>query len=203
MTKNHLKRVPVVDEAGHLIGIVTRSDLLRELTFSDSLPTWTIEGRDVPLGWDALVEQVMSIDIATVAPTTPLGGIIQAMLNTAQKRIIVTDEHQHVAGLITDGDLLAHVHTDHRSALLSTLPMLWTQKELGNPQTFDPALQTAADVMTAPVITVKVGTTACDALRLLMEHRIKRLPVVDEAGHVVGLVGRAGLMRALIPNAAK
>jgi CBS domain-containing protein len=53
------------------------------------------------------------------------------------------------------------------------------------------------DLMTRPLITVRPGLSAHRALQLLLDNQIKRLPVVDEQGHVLGLVGRAELMRAL------
>ena len=198
MAEHGLKRLPVVDHAGHLLGMITRSDLLRELIFSETATTWTDGGRDKPLDWEAKVEQVMSTGVVTVEPTTPLSQVVQAMLNAAQKRIIVTNSAKQVVGLITDSDLLMRVHADHRSALLGTLPALWADQPTASRITFDVALQTAADVMTSPVITVNVGATARDALRLLIEYRVKRLPVIDSEGHVVGVVGRAGLLHALL-----
>jgi H+/Cl- antiporter ClcA/CBS domain-containing protein len=202
MTEHDLKRVPVVDTAGHLLGMVTRSDLLRELTFSDSVPTWTVEGQDVQMGWNDRVEQVMYHEVSIVEASMPLSEVLQTMLNTAQKRIVVVDPKQHILGLITDSDLLFRAHINHRAALLDTLPAVWIRQRSIPDNVFDPALQTAADIMTSPVITVNVGTTVRDALRLLMEHRIKRLPVLDSENHVVGLVGRAGLMRALLTKSS-
>jgi CBS domain-containing protein len=57
--------------------------------------------------------------------------------------------------------------------------------------------RTAAEVMTRPVITVTPETSLLEALRLLLAHRIKRLPVVDAESRLVGLVGRGGILQAL------
>ena len=51
--------------------------------------------------------------------------------------------------------------------------------------------------MTANPITVTPETPLLDALRLLLRHKIKRLPVVDEDGKLVGLVGRGAILQAL------
>jgi len=51
--------------------------------------------------------------------------------------------------------------------------------------------------MTSPVITVTPDTPLLDALRLLLQRKIKRLPVVDEQGRVVGIVGRGDILHAL------
>jgi len=55
---------------------------------------------------------------------------------------------------------------------------------------------TARDIMSAPVITVHEETTLKELARLLTTHRIKRVPVVRDAG-IVGIVSRADLVRAL------
>jgi CBS domain-containing protein len=52
-------------------------------------------------------------------------------------------------------------------------------------------------VMTSPVVTVTPDTSIPEAIRLMMAHKIKRLPVVDAGGQLVGLVGRAGVLAAV------
>src|SRR5205823_5379370 len=55
----------------------------------------------------------------------------------------------------------------------------------------------AQDLMTAPAITVTAGTPLRDAAHLMVERRLKRLPVVDEQGALVGMVSRADILRTL------
>lgn len=52
----------------------------------------------------------------------------------------------------------------------------------------------AQDVMTSTVVTVDPGASIQDAARLLMEHRVSGLPVVDGSGRVIGLVTEADLI---------
>jgi CBS domain-containing protein len=51
--------------------------------------------------------------------------------------------------------------------------------------------------MTSPVATVTPETPLPEALRRLLTHRIKRLPVVDAEGPLVGLVGQGGVLQVL------
>jgi len=53
---------------------------------------------------------------------------------------------------------------------------------------------TAADIMTTPVATVGPDASIRDVARLLSEKRISGLPVVDEAGEVLGMVSEQDLM---------
>jgi CBS-domain-containing membrane protein len=58
------------------------------------------------------------------------------------------------------------------------------------------AARTAAEAMTAPAITVSPEAHVHDAARLMTENGIKRLPVVDSHGTLIGIVTRADLVRA-------
>ena len=51
------------------------------------------------------------------------------------------------------------------------------------------------DLMTREVVTVQPGASLKDAARLLVEHRISGLPVVDNEDHVLGVVTEADVLR--------
>ena len=57
--------------------------------------------------------------------------------------------------------------------------------------------RTTADVMTPRPVCVKPDTPLPAALHLLLEYRIKRLPVIDPQGRLIGLLGRGGVLQAL------
>lgn len=56
------------------------------------------------------------------------------------------------------------------------------------------------DVMSSPAITITAGALVKDALRVLDEHRMTALPVVDAEGHIVGVVSEADLLRNTVPH---
>jgi CBS-domain-containing membrane protein len=58
--------------------------------------------------------------------------------------------------------------------------------------------RSAKELMTHEVITVMDKMPVASALALSAEKRVKRLPVVDADGELVGIVGRTELMRALL-----
>ena len=55
-----------------------------------------------------------------------------------------------------------------------------------------------AEVMTEDPVTVRESTNLADAVVLLLKRRIRRVPVVDESGRVVGLLSRADVIRSTL-----
>ena len=53
----------------------------------------------------------------------------------------------------------------------------------------------AADVMVRDVVTVKADDSVADAVKILADHDISALPVVDETGAVIGVISESDLMR--------
>jgi CBS domain-containing protein len=110
------------------------------------------------------------------------------------------DDNRQVLGIITDGDLLQRSQHAAHPGFLARLRSLVTG------QAADAAFggattETAVDLMTAPVINISLQATPEEALRLVLQHGVKRLPVVAENGRLVGLLSRASLLRGLLGNA--
>ena len=187
MISASLKRLPVTDSAGHLMGMLTRSDILREIVVSGDL---TANEPDAFVDWDARVGEVELESAATVGLDDPLTTALGIMATTGRKRLVVVDAAQQAVGILTESDLLNRVANGERAKVLDCLN--------GHSHINDFLLTgTVQQLMTTPVLTVQADSTAAFALRLMIENQIKRLPVVDAAGRVQGMVGRAGLMRAL------
>lgn len=57
---------------------------------------------------------------------------------------------------------------------------------------------TAAELMISPALTVGAGTTLAQAARTMARTKVKRLPVVDHAGRLEGVVSRADLLKVFL-----
>jgi predicted transcriptional regulator len=112
------------------------------------------------------------------------------MATTGRKRLVVIDSAQQAVGILTESDLLSRIANGKRAKVLD-----WLNGHLHHDDLV--LTETVQQLMTTPVLTAQADSAAANALRLMIENQIKRLPVVDAAGRVQGMVGRAGLMRAL------
>lgn len=198
MVERDVKRLPVVDAAGKLIGIVSRINVLRALA---EPPVAETPRQAPPPGQHGRVDQMMMTQVPTVGTEATLPEVVDNLVSNARRRVVVVDGgpgERRVVGIITDGDLIRRATSEERRglvrALLARLPLDQTDR-------FQLSRRTAAEVMTTPVVTVTVDTSLREALQLLLSHHIKRLPVVDAAGRLVGLVGRGGILQAMAAEA--
>lgn len=191
MVQRRLKRLPVVDEEKRLAGWISRVDVLRTLEYHH-LP----EEPTLRPDKGSSVSELMYREVPTITPQASLEEIIQVLERGRYRRAVVVDDAQHVMGIITDGDLLRRSRWGQHPGVLARLRSLMTGQpaRVRLPETEE----TAMDLMSSPVITITEETPLVDALRLMLRQRCKRLPVVDGEGRLVGLLGRASLLRGLL-----
>jgi len=91
MLADGIHAVPVLDDEGRPIGIVTSSDLVEE--------------------WPAAmgVETVMHREVRTAAPTTSAADAARRMLDARVHHLVVVDDEGRVVGVLSSFDLLAHL----------------------------------------------------------------------------------------------
>lgn len=201
MITHSLKRLPVVDD-GRLVGWISRVDILRAIEQHQALDeSLTYDLDDNAAGGSATTAaELMYRDVPVVQPQATLEEVLQALERDRRRRVVVVDAGRQVLGIITDGDLLKRSQQAAHPSLMGRLRHLG----MGHPSAPTPLLtvtETAADLMTTPVITVSVKATPDEALRLIMQNGVKRLPVVDENGRLVGLLSRASLLHGLLGEA--
>lgn len=198
MVTQHLKRLPVVNNEGKLVGILGRLDILNTIA-AVHLPEWHPEAH--PPGTPAIVGDVMTREVPTVHESATLEEIFQLLVSSAHKRVVVVDDEKHVVGIIADSDLISRVSRENWPGLIEVLvSKVPIEKVSGAARQHIQKLRarSANELMTRAPITVRQEMPVASALVMSAERSTKRLPVVDEEGHLVGIVGRTEMMRALL-----
>ncbi len=198
MVEKHLKRLPVVDSEGKLVGILGRLDVLNTIA-AVHLPQWHPEAH--PVGGQATVADVMTRDVPTLHESATIDEIFDLLVSSSHKRVVVVDERRHVAGIIADSDLISKVSRESWKSvieiLISKVPIAAISSE-ARKHVQKLRARSAKELMTRDVITVREKMPVASALALSAEKRVKRLPVVDAEGELVGIVGRTEMLRALL-----
>lgn len=122
------------------------------------------------------VEELMNRDVVTVQPDASLKDVAAALVEHRITGLPVCDASGRVLGVVSAGDLLF--------------------KEQGlDGVGAKAAARSAAEAMSAPAVVIEPQRPVSEAARLMLEHRITRLPVVRQ-GRLIGIVTRTDLIRA-------
>ena len=139
------------------------------------------------------VKNVMSTDVATVRQGTPFKDVARLLARRDVSALPVVDRDGHVLGVVSEADLLVKQGTQEIEWTRS-LRTWWR----GRRNLRRATATTAGQLMTSPAVTVDTNSTVAGAARLLTAHNIKRLPVVDEDGKLVGIVSRKDLLTVFL-----
>jgi CBS domain-containing protein len=201
MTHRRLKRLPVVDEHGVLVGMVSRLDLLR--TASKSFDRKEPAAQELGLRGNVPLSQVMRGDVPTVHPDTPLPEVLQAVISTRLNRALVVDSDRRIVGIVTDAETLDRLTPSLRPGALRSfmhrLPFVHTTPGDRAAEQHARARR-AADLMDPEVATATEDTLLADAIARMLRGNHKVLAVTDASGRLVGVVDRADLLHGLTPH---
>jgi CBS domain-containing protein len=142
-----------------------------------------------------LVRDVMDVPAPSMREDLSYREIARLLEREHVGAIPVVDADDPVVGMVSESDQLAKVAfeaSDRRSGPLG-IGRLRERQVHGKARG-----ETAADLMTSPAITVLPGATVAEAAWLAALSRLKRIPVTDHDGHLVGMVRRNALLQALI-----
>lgn len=109
----------------------------------------------------------MSTDLVTIPATATLDEAQRLLEHQHVRHLPVVDERGALAGMLSDRDL--------RGARAGTV----------------------ADAITGDLIVAGVDDELCDVARLMVEHRVGAVPVVDDRGRAVGIVSYVDALRAM------
>ena len=101
----------------------------------------------------------------------------------------VIDENRRVIGVVSEADLLAKEALADQATIPAAITGILHHKEHQKAEGL-----TAGDLMTHPAVTVRPDDSVEHAARLMYTLQVKRLPVVDRGGYLVGIVSRADLL---------
>ena len=110
MAKRHISGVPVLDAEDRLVGIVTEADFLSAMNLeggglADVLVS-VARKRRARKGMGTIVDDIMTRRPITIAAQATLSQAVALMDRNKIKRLVVTDEHAKVQGIVSRGDLM-------------------------------------------------------------------------------------------------
>ncbi|MDB9373994.1 CBS domain-containing protein [Nodularia sphaerocarpa] len=146
-----------------------------------------------------IVIDIMTRDPIVLRTETPLKEAIQILAEKRISGIPVVDDVGKLVGIISETDLMWQETGVTPPAYIMFLDSVIY---LQNPGTYERELhkvlgQTVGEVMSKNPITISPEKTVKEAAQLMQDHNIHRLPVIDSASQVVGILTRGDIVRAM------
>ena len=113
-------------------------------------------------------------EVVSIASDAFVVEAVHTMMRLRIGSLVVMDGHPQPIGIVTERDVLRRV------------------VDVGLP----PETTRVADIMSSPPITIAAGTTAVEAMRVMTDHRVRHLPVIEE-NTMVGLISIGDVMKCI------
>jgi CBS domain-containing protein len=143
---------------------------------------------------------VMTTDVITVKSDQTMQEVAELLLVRRISGVPVVDDSGKLVGIISEGDLLQRADEGVWPKVWGPPPRRGWIKLLMDGEVLDTEYiqqrgRKVADIMTREVISAKPETLISDIATLLVRHRVKRVPIVQD-DKIVGIVSRANLIQA-------
>ena len=143
--------------------------------------------------WARRVRDVMTTSVITVDRITPYQEIDRLLTEHRISGVPVLMMGRKVVGVVSEADLLAaEDERTRRARMAAATGQRWRLRK--RPQVG----LTAGTLMTAPAVTIGPDATIPAAARVMNTHHLRRLPVTDEDGKLVGIVSRRDLLSVFL-----
>ena len=141
--------------------------------------------------------EIMTRGVARVRTTASVSDAIALMIRNNISGLPVVNDDARLVGIVTEGDFLRRAEIGTERQRPRWLEFLLSPGRLAGEYVATHGRK-VGEVMTREVVTATEDTPLDELVRLMEQHRVKRLPVVDKDGRILGIVSRANLLRAVL-----
>ncbi|MFF4762291.1 CBS domain-containing protein [Streptomyces sp. NPDC001292] len=138
------------------------------------------------------VEELMTQDVVRARRDTPFKELVRLLEENDVTAVPVVDELDRPMGVVSEADLLRKTTDQADPSGRTPIPHLeaWERAKAEGSR--------AEELMSAPAVCARPEWTVVEAARLMETQHVKRLPVVDEADRLLGIISRADLLRIFL-----
>ena len=191
MIDNNVRRVPVVDDNGDLVGIITSFDLV-----SNAL---------IKLESDDPVENFMITTVPTTWYKTPLNVAFETMKQFGLKSVLALNDSAKLVGILTETDFIEESEIiserSEHSSTVGTEGDKWSWDSTNVLYVIKNHLQFSdkevKDVAATDLVIVTTKTSVKECANKMRQKNIEQIPVIDVEGELVGLVRATDLIKAI------
>jgi CBS domain-containing protein len=147
-------------------------------------------------------KDIMTRKVLTLSPETGITDAARLLLETGFNGFPVVDEDGKLVGILCRSDLIAQ---QKKLPIPSVFTLLDGLISLKPSRKMEKTVQrigaiTVRDAMTRDPITVRPETGIEELAELMVDKNFHTLPVVDQEGSLVGVIGKEDILRTLFQN---
>ena len=148
------------------------------------------------------VADIMTPNPISVTPKTPLKEAITILAEKKISGLLVVDEQGKLRGMLSESDLMwQETGIEPPPYIMLLDSVIYLQNPSRYEKEIHKALgQTVEDVMSDRPITVQSHQSVREAAKLMHDKKIRRLPVVDQEGKIVGIITQGDIVRMMANN---
>lgn len=145
------------------------------------------------------VKEIMTKDVVSVKPENSAIDTLKLLFKMQISGLPVIDREQKLVGMFTEKDVLRYIlpsYIEKVGRFIYEENPKSTQKKILELNTIK-----VEQLMRREVVTTSEETTLCEAARIMLTQKVRRLPVLDKLGKVTGIVARCDILKALAKEA--
>ena len=141
------------------------------------------------------LKELMTKNVITVLQSMNVRDAAEMLFNMGISGLPVVDDQKNLVGMITEKDIIRMAlpkYVEKLGSLANTFDMAPFAKTLAKA---DKVL--VKEIMRKDVITVTVDTSVPEVARIMIVKRIRRIPILDQEGRLVGIIARHDIVREI------
>lgn len=192
--------IPTMQEILVTMGIWACGGMLFTLMVKFAIPVYTGKLRFVSKARKGKqgvpVRNIMSRNLITVSPEATIEEISRILVANRITGLPVVDSDNKVIGMVTESDIIFK-ELQHEPVFVEKLEdLVLLKRDLKEERTHKTG-NTARDIMTSPAITAHEEDSIREIIETITKKKIKRIVIVDDEGHPVGIVSKIDIVKAL------
>ena len=149
---------------------------------------------------ELLAKDVMVKKVITINRNASVKELSELLIKNKISGVPVVDDNGSLVGIATEGDLIvqdADLHFPRYFKLLDSIIYLESLNKFK--RNLKKYLGTKVeDIMTGKVKTVNTDTPVNEVANIMIKNNVKRVPVLDSSGNLVGIITRADIVKSMI-----
>ena len=141
------------------------------------------------------LKELMTKNVITVLQSMNVRDAAEMLFNMGISGLPVVDDQKNLVGMITEKDIIRMAlpkYVEKLGSLANTFDMAPFAKTLA---AADKVL--VKEIMRKDVITATVDTSVPEVARIMIVKRIRRIPILDQEGRLVGIIARHDIVREI------